>query len=219
MNIEKIKKNTEIKKYIENADEYLKALNYTEHSYPHVLRTATVAKEILLQLGYDKHDAELAEIAGYMHDIGNLVNRIGHAQSGAIMAFKILTDLGLDTNDVIKITTAIGNHDEETAFPNNHITAALILADKADVRRSRVRNTNDPSNFDIHDRVNYSVQRSSINVDVNEGTIELNLTIDSTYCPILDYFEIFLERMNLCKKASKALKMQFKLIINDLCLL
>ena len=158
---EEIKKNEAINTYIKKADESLAALGYTEHNFAHVTKVATDAAYILETLGYSEHDIELAKIAGYMHDIGNLVNRVEHSQSGAIMAFKILTDLGFEPEDVATITTAIGNHDEGDGVPVNAIAAALIIADKSDVRYTRVRNTDLPS-FDIHDRVNYSVKKSSI---------------------------------------------------------
>ena len=209
---EDIKNNNKINAYIKKADESLTALGYTEHSFAHVTKVAETASYILLELGYDKREAELAKIAGYIHDIGNIVNREDHAQSGAIMAFRILDNLNCDPEDIATIVTAIGNHDEKTAFPVNPVAAALILADKTDVRYTRVRN-NDASTFDIHDRVNYSVKKSK--VIVNKGDfIELQLKIDTEVCPLMDYFEIFLDRMLLCRKAAEKLGEKFILVIN-----
>ncbi len=219
INFEDIKNSNEIKTYISKADESLISLGYTEHSFAHVTKVATVANEILAKLGeYDERTLELASIAGYMHDIGNVVNRVDHAQSGAIMAFRILDKMGMDVSEIAKVISAIGNHDESTAVPVNEVAAAIIMADKSDVRRSRVRNR-DFATFDIHDRVNYSVEHSSLNLDVNKKEIALNLTIDTKICAVMDYFEIFLQRMLLCRRAAEFLKLRFKLIINDVELL
>ena len=210
---EEIKSSQVIKTYIRKADESLIALGYTEHSFAHVTKVAQVAKDILLTLGYSEREAELAQIAGYLHDIGNVVNRIDHAQSGAVMAFRILDNMGADPEDIATNITAIGNHDESTAFPVNPVAAALILADKTDVRYTRVRNQ-DFASFDIHDRVNYSVKESEVEV-VKDSHIELRLKIDTEMCAVMDYFEIFLNRMILCRKAAEKLGLQFKLIINE----
>lgn len=209
---EDIKNNNKINTYIKKADESLTALGYTEHSFAHVTKVAETASYILLELGYDKREAELAKIAGYIHDIGNIVNREDHAQSGAIMAFRILDNLNCDPEDIATIVTAIGNHDEKTAFPVNPVAVALILADKTDVRYTRVRN-NDASTFDIHDRVNYSVKKSKVIVN-KDDFIELQLKIDTEVCPLMDYFEIFLDRMLLCRKAAEKLGEKFILVIN-----
>lgn len=203
----------EIRTYIERSDSALLSMGYTEHCFAHVLRVADMAYEILTKLDYPERDAELAGIAGYMHDIGNMINRHGHAQNGAIMAFSLLKELQVDPNDISAIVTAIGNHDEGTAFPVDHITAALILADKSDVRCTRVRNQ-DIATFDIHDRVNYSVKRSDLIIEKGSH-IELNLKIDTEICAVMDYFEIFLERMVLCRKAAEKLNVQFRLTINN----
>lgn len=211
---EEIKKNETINTYIKKADESLVALGYTEHNFAHVTKVAVDAAYILETLGYSKHDIELAKIAGYMHDIGNLVNRVDHSQSGAIMAFKILTDLGFEPEDVATITTAIGNHDEGDGVPVNAISAALIIADKSDVRYTRVRNTDLPS-FDIHDRVNYSVKKSSIKINGDKTLLKLKLEIDTKVSSVVNYFEIFLNRMVLCRKACEKLGLEFKLIINE----
>lgn len=209
---EDICSNEAVKVYIQKADESLTALGYTEHSFPHVSKVAKVASDILLTLGYSEREAELARIAGYLHDIGNVVNRVEHAQSGAVMAFRILDKMGADPEDIATIITAIGNHDESTAFPVNPIAAALILADKTDVRYTRVRNQA-IANFDIHDRVNYSVKESEVEV-VKDSHIELRLTIDTGMCAVMDYFEIFLNRMILCRKAAEKLGLEFWLVIN-----
>lgn len=209
--IEQVKNNQSIKSYIQKADESLIALGFTEHSFPHMSRVSSYAKKILLTLGYSEREAELAEIAGYIHDIGNIVNRVDHAQSGAVMAFRILEKMNADPDDVATIITAIGNHDEGTAFPVNPVAAALILADKTDVRASRVRNT-DVQSFDIHDRVNYAVKRSEL--EIADGEITLDLDIDITISPVMDYFEIFLNRMLLCRKAAEKLGCRFGLYIN-----
>jgi len=209
-----IKNNKEIRTYIEKADEVLTELGYTEHSFAHVTKVAKQAKEILEILGYDERTQELAQIAGFMHDIGNVINRADHAQSGAVMAFRILDKLGMDVEEIATVISAIGNHDEETAVPVNAVAAALILADKSDVRRTRVRNR-DVANFDIHDRVNYSVLSSKLIVDKEEKDAILYLKIDTEHFKIMDYFEIFLGRMLLCRKASQFLGLKFKLVIND----
>jgi len=215
---ESIRKNEDIRALITRADESLIALGYTEHSFAHVTRVAETAGEILTVLGHDPHEVELAKIAGYLHDIGNLVNRVEHSQSGAVMAFTLLTKMGMDIADVATVTTAIGNHDEGTGVPVNPIAAALILADKTDVRRSRVRSA-DFHAVDIHDRVNYSVEKSVVSIDAERKRISLTLTIDTKYGSVMDYFEIFLTRMLLCCKAAEALGLTFKLIANDQVLL
>ncbi len=212
-----ILENESIKTYIKKADESLIALGYTEHSFTHVGKVAKLASDILLTLGYSEREAELAWIAGYLHDIGNVINRVDHAQSGAVMAFRILDKMGADPEDIATIITAIGNHDESTAFPVNPVAAALILADKTDVRYTRVRNQ-DFASFDIHDRVNYSVKESEVEV-VKDSHIELRLTIDTKMCAVMDYFEIFLNRMILCRKAAEKLGLKFKLVINGQALM
>lgn len=210
---EMIQNNPDINTYITQADASLIAMGFTEHSFAHVTKCANVASKLLRDLGYSEREQELAKIAGYMHDIGNVVNREDHAQSGAIMAFRLLDKLGMDASDIAAVVTAIGNHDEHTAFPVNAISAALILADKTDVRRSRVRNR-DTINFDIHDRVNYAVERSDVTLDRDRGTITLALTINTQVCAVMDYFEIFLTRMLLCRKAAEFFHLSFKLDIN-----
>ncbi len=201
-----------IKTYIKKADESLLALGFTEHSFAHVRKVAESAGEILRVQGFHEQEIELAKIAGYLHDIGNVINRVDHAQSGAVMAFRILDKMNVEPEQIATIVTAIGNHDESTAFPVNPVAAALILADKTDVRSSRVRNQ-DTVTFDIHDRVNFSVKESRIQMEKDQY-IELQLTIDTEFCAVMDYFEIFLGRMLLCRKAAEKLGLQFRLNIN-----
>ena len=208
---EDVRQNQAINAYIQKADESLIALGYTEHSFPHVLKVASTASQILTELGYSPREAELAKIAGYLHDIGNIVNRIDHAQSGAVMAFRILDNMGAEAEDIATIVTAIGNHDESTAFPVNSVAAALILADKTDVRRSRVRRQ-PLEQFDIHDRVNFSVTHSQVMIE--KTAITLDITIETEICDVLEYFEIFMERMLLCRRAAEQLKVAFHLIVN-----
>ena len=213
ISIDEVKHNHKVKTYIERADQSLIALGYTEHSFAHVGMVAAKAKEILEIMGYPERECELAEIAGYLHDIGNVINRVEHAQSGAVMAFRILDEMGFDADEVSTIITAIGNHDESTAFPVNPVAAALILADKTDVRRSRVR-VKDTQRFDIHDRVNYAVGRSSVKINDEKTEIALRLEIDTSLCSVTDYFEIFIDRMILCRKAAEKLGLKFVLRIN-----
>ena len=210
---EELKQIPEINTYITAADRSLAELGFTEHSFAHVGKVAHDAAHILKTLGYSEHEIELAKIASHLHDIGNLVNRVEHSQSGAVMAFRILDNLHMNAADIATIVSAIGNHDEGTGVPVNAISAALILADKSDVRRSRVRNR-DKSTFDIHDRVNYSVQESSLEVSEDKEKVILSLTIDTKYGSIMDYFEIFMQRMILCRKAADRLGLSFKLVIN-----
>ena len=215
---EDIQNSPEIRTYITQADASLLALGFTEHAFAHVGRCAAVAADILTQLGYPARQVELARIAAFMHDIGNVVNRHDHAISGATMAFRILDKMGMPPEEVAAVITAIGHHDDSTAFPVNPVAAALILADKTDVRRSRVRNS-DITSFDIHDRVNYAVERSDVLLDVPDKLITLALTINTQVCAVMDYFEIFLQRMVLCRKAAERLGLQFHLEINGQILL
>lgn len=210
---EELKHNEEIRTYIVRSDEALQVLGYTEHSFAHVCKVAATAKYLLEAMGHSAREIELAQIAAYLHDIGNLVNRVDHSQSGAIMAFRILDRLGMPAEDIATVISAIGNHDEGTGVPVSAVAAALILADKSDVRRSRVRNS-DPATFDIHDRVNYSVTEASLTVDCEAATVLLSLEIEAAYSSVMDYFEIFLERMILCRKAAQTLGLQFRLKIN-----
>ena len=210
---EQIKKHPAIKVYIEEANRALDALGYTEHGFAHVTKVAVLAGDILEKLGYDEHTVELAKIAGYMHDIGNIVNRVDHSQSGAVMAFRILDKEGMDPLDISRIVSAIGNHDEGTGMPVNEIAAALIIADKSDVRRSRVRN-DDHSTFDIHDRVNYSVYSTEFDLDTDDKKLTLRLDVDTAYGSVMDFFEIFHTRMIMCKNAALTLGLSFGITIN-----
>ena len=211
---EGVRSNEKIKTYIKKADESLNVMGFTAHSFAHVTKVAQTAKYILKTMGYSEHTCELAAIAGYMHDIGNVINRENHAQNGAIIAFKLLEDMGFEAEDIATIVTAIGNHDESAANSLTPVVAALILADKSDACYTRVRNT-DVAKFDIHDRVNYSVRKSEITINPEHTHITLSLTIDTELSAVFDYFEIFLERMVLCRKATEILNLKFHLVINE----
>ena len=215
---EEIWKSEEVNAYIKNGNDNLGVIGFTEHGLAHAKRSSDVARQILQSLGYDARTCELAAIAGYMHDIGNVVNRSDHAQSGALMAFTILNKLQMDPAEIALVVAAIGNHDEGPAAAVNPIAAALILSDKSDVRRSRVRDKGTVA-ADIHDRVNYAVERSAMEIDPENRTAVLNIVIDTTICPVMEYFEIFLTRMVLCRQAAQFLNLQFELIINDTRLL
>ena len=210
---DQVKNDRAIRAYIASSDDSLRALGYTEHSFAHVAAVAERVGDILTELNYGERMAELGRIAGFMHDIGNLVNRSEHSQSGAVMAFRILDNMGMEPEEIALIVTAIGNHDEGTGVPVNALAAALILADKSDVRRSRVRNKDDIKN-DIHDRVNFSVVDSGFALDVAAKTVTLSLEIDTEISSLIDYFVIFTERMELCKSAAEKLGLSFKLKIN-----
>lgn len=208
-----IKQNPDIMEYIRRADKALEAQGFTEHSFAHVEKTAQVASMVLRELGYDERTVELVKIAGIMHDIGNVINRVDHAQSGAVMAFRLLDNLSMPASEICSIISAIGNHDEGTGQPLDPISAALIIGDKTDVRRSRVRNS-DLLTFDIHDRVNYAVEYSTVSFNEDKSSIILELQIDTQISSVLEYFEIFLARMLLCKRASQYLGVKFKMIVN-----
>ena len=210
---EDVKNNSAVRTYIQRADESLTALGYTEHSFAHVTAVAENAAYILSTLGYPERTVELAKIAGFLHDIGNLVNWVDHSQSGAVMAFRILDNMDCPPEEIATIVTAIGNHDEGTAFPVNAVAAAIILADKTDVRRTRVRNR-DFSTFDIHDRVNYAVHTSRVQITDDKTRIVLELDLDTEISSVMDYFEIFMERMLLCRRAAEKLELHFSLVIN-----
>ena len=218
MTYENMKNDIAVRTYIQKADESLAALGYTEHSFAHVGMVAKRAGEILATMGADKRQVELVKIAAHLHDIGNLVNRSEHSQSGAVMAFLLLDRMGFPPEEIAEIATAIGNHDEGTGVPVSSLAAALIIADKSDVRRSRVRNQ-DPATFDIHDRVNWSVTETELVISPDKTGIRLHLTIDTSICSIMDYFEIFLGRMSLCRKAAEKLGLVFGLTINGQSLL
>ena len=191
---------------------------YTEHSYRHLGIVSERAGNILRDLGFDERTVELTRIAGYLHDIGNCVNRVHHAHSGAILSYNILKDMGMDVNERTEIMMAIGNHDENTGTAISNISAALILADKSDVARSRVSKTN-IATFDIHDKVNYAVTNADLKLDAENRVITLKLDIDTKICPVLDYFKIFMDRTIMSKYAAKYLKIWYELIINNTKLL
>jgi len=216
--LEDVKNNDDVKELITGAQRQLDVLGYTEHSTRHVNIVSGRAGKILEMLEYDEERIELAKIAGYLHDIGNCINRQDHAHTGAILAYNILKDLGMSPRDRMDIMMAIGNHDEETGTAVSDISAALILADKSDVHRDRVVNKN-LSKFDIHDRVNYAVTEANLQIDNTDKKVILELTIDTKICPVLDYFKIFMDRTIMSKYAAKYLKIWFELIINDTKLL
>ena len=215
---EDVKNNVEVKALVEGAQKQMNALGYTEHSVRHVMIVANRAAYVLETLGYPEERIELAKIAGYMHDIGNCVNRVDHAHTGAILAYQILKGMGMDSEKRTEIMMAIGNHDEQTGTAVSDISAALILADKSDAHRSRVVNKN-ISSFDKHDKVNYAVTNSEFTISKEEKKASLNLTIDTKISPVLDYFEIFMDRTVMSKHAAKYLGIWFELIINGTKLL
>ena len=218
MTLEDIKNNKEIEELILSSQRQLNALGYTEHSMRHISIVSNRAAKILETLDYPKERIELAKIAGYMHDIGNCVNRVDHAHSGAILAYQILKEMGMNVKDRTEIMMAIGNHDEQTGTAVSDISAALILADKSDVHRDRVVNTN-MSTFDKHDKVNYAVTNADFIIDKEKRKVTLDLTIDTNICPVLDYFEIFMDRTMMSKYAAKYLNLWYELIINGTRLL
>lgn len=211
--VQDIRNSEEVKTFLSIAEKQMQVLGYTEHSFRHVSLVSENAGRILEQLGHSEREVELTKIAGYMHDIGNAVNRTDHAHSGAILAYGMLIRMGMDYGEAGEIMHAIGNHDERTGTAVSNISAALVLADKSDVHRSRVRNT-DFATFDIHDRVNYAVEKSVITVDKEAKTADLVLQIDTAICPVMDYFEIFLARMTMNRRAAAFLGLHFQLLIN-----
>ena len=216
--LQDIKENKELEALINGAQQYLNEIGYTEHGHRHISIVSKRAGDILEKLGYPERTIELTRIAGYMHDIGNCVNRVDHAHTGAILANNILKEMGMSVEERTQIMMAIGNHDEKTGTAVNDISAALILADKSDVHRDRVTNKN-LSTFDIHDRVNYAVTDANLCLDEQERKVTLKLKIDTKICPVLDYFEIFMDRTMMSKYAAKYLKIWYQLIINDTKLL
>lgn len=213
-----IRGDAEVDTYIHQGNQYLGAMGFTEHSHRHLNLVAEVAARILRELGYPERDSELAAIAGYLHDLGNVVSRQNHGSTGAMLAYQVLTRLGMEVEEIAMIMAAVGNHEEEYGHAVNHIAAVLILADKSDVHRARVRNT-DVSTFDIHDRVNYAVEQSSLQVDAAEKLITMELHIDLQISTVMEYFEIFLSRMVMCRRAAAFLGCHFSLVINGARLL
>lgn len=217
--IKEVKNDSEVIAFIARADKVMEEIGYTEHGYRHADLVSKIAFNILDRLGYSKREAELAEIAGYLHDIGNLVNRKNHYLVGAKISGDILKGLGMEPDEVSQIMSAIGNHEEESGTAIDAITAALILADKSDVHRSRVRRDMAEFAFDIHDRVNYAVNHSFIRVNNEEKKIALELEIDTDISQVMDYFEIFLDRMTMCRRAADTLGCEFEIIINGVKIL
>jgi uncharacterized protein len=209
-----LKENPKIRIYLERADKHLEGIGYTEHGLRHATITANVSEKILRTLGYQKDEVRLAGVAGFLHDIGNVCGRINHGQSGAIIVHSILSEIGMPSLEVVGIMEAIGNHEEELGQPTSEISAALILADKSDVHRSRVRTTRF-INFDIHDRVNYAAEKSSLQISKDNRTISLLIKINTEISQVMEYFEIFLSRMIICRKAAKVLSCEFELVINE----
>ena len=213
MTYEQVKQDEAVKVYIAQADASMEALGFTEHSFAHVGRVAALAGYLLETLGYPQRTVELAKIAGYLHDIGNVVNRVDHSQSGAVMAVRILDRMNFPPEEIAAIVTAIGNHDEGTGVPVNAVAAALIIADKSDVRRTRVRDKADIA-LDIHDRVNYSVTDSKLTISEDKQELVLALTVDTQVSTIMEYFEIFMKRMLMCRKAAQKLGLSFRVTVN-----
>ena len=218
ISLEDVKRNPEVMAYLERSNEVMGALGYTEHSFRHVGLVSHIAHNIMAHLGYPQREAELAAVAGYLHDIGNVVSRLNHGQIGAVIAGDILRRMGLPIDEVAQVMGAIGNHDDDVGQPVSRISAAILLGDKSDVHRTRVRNI-DPATFDIHDRVNYAAEKSFVRVDEKEKTITLELTVDTKIAPVMEYFEIFLTRMVMCRRAASFLGCNFELSINEVRLL
>lgn len=216
--LEAVRKHPLVNTFIKKGNEHLEVMGYTDHGFLHVNIVSRLAREIMLKLDYGEKLAELAGIAGYMHDIGNVINRSSHSQGGALLAMDILRGMGMDPAEISAVCAAIGNHDEGSGHPVNEVAAALILADKSHVHRNRVRNR-DIATFDIHDRVNYAVRYSIIDINEEERVITLEVEIDTEICPVMEYFEIFMSRMLLCRRAASFLGCQFELVINGAKLL
>ena len=216
--LEDVINNEEVQAFVNASQKQLEALGYTEHSNRHIGIVSKRTGEILTKLGFDERTIELGKIAGYLHDIGNCVNRVDHAHTGATLAYNILKEIGMPAEERTEIMMAIGNHDEKTGTAVSAISAALILADKSDVHRDRVVNTN-MSTFDIHDRVNYAVTDAKLELNEETRKVTLTLTIDTQICPVLDYFQIFMDRTMMSKYAAKYLHIWFELIINEIKLL
>lgn len=218
LSLKEIKQDPQVDAFMKRASQNLEAMGYTEHGYRHAGLVSSIAHNVLERLDYPTRSAELAGIAGYLHDIGNVVSRDHHGQSSALMAMPILTRLNMDPAEIALIMAAVGNHEEEYGHPVNEISAAVILADKTDVHRTRVRKK-DISSMDIHDRVSYAAERSFLDVDPDRKIVTLTITIDISICPVMEYFEIFLSRMTMCRRAAKVLGCEFKIEINGACLL
>lgn len=218
LGLERLRADEELRGYIEMADEHMERMGFTEHGLRHVNLVSHHARRLLRELGYDERLAELAGMAGYLHDVGNMLGRSLHGQTGALMSWQLLREMGLSWREVGLVIAAVGNHEEEYGVATSPVAAAVIIADKADVHRSRVRNR-DLARFDIHDRVNFAVERSELRVDPEPRRIELHLHIDTAIAPVMEYFEIFLERMVMCRRAADVLGARFRLTINEVELL
>ncbi len=216
--LEQVKRDPEVQAYLSGGDEVLAAMGYTEHGQRHAALVANIARNILERLGHPGREAELAAIAGYLHDIGNVISRQNHEQIGGLVALRVLDRLGMPPSETAMVVAAIGNHGEDVGVPVNNLAAALLLADKSDVHRSRVRNP-EMASFDIHDRVNYAAEHSFLRVDDRRKAITLEIKIDTKISPVMDYFEIFLTRMVLCRRAASFLGCDFELVINGVRLL
>lgn len=215
--VDQVRADPEVITFVQQANEALRGLGYTEHGQRHAGLVANVAENVLIRLGFDERVGQLAQVAGYLHDIGNLLHREHHAQSSALMAWQILKRLGMSTDEIALVMNAIGNHEEERGTATNPVSAAVIIADKADVHRSRVQNP-DLATFDIHDRVNYASTRSFVRVDAAQRIIALELEIDTQFAQVIEYFEIFLSRMTMVRQASNFLGCDFRLMINEVYL-
>jgi uncharacterized protein len=218
LTLDDVKRDREAEAFIAKADEYTRAIGYTEHGFRHANLVASIAANVLRRLGRQERTIHLAAISGYLHDIGNLVGRVNHEHTGALLASRILNRLGMEPVDQAVVMGAVGNHEEQTGDPVSEVCAALIISDKSDVHRTRVRNP-DPTTFDTHDRVNFAVEHSFLRVDEPAHTITLELTIDTKISHVMEYFEIFLPRMVMCRRAAKLLGCEFKLLINGTKLL
>ena len=212
--VDQVRKDSEVIAFVQQANEALRGLGYTEHGQRHAGLVGNVAENVLIRLGYDERVGQLAQVAGYLHDIGNLLHREHHAQSSALMAWPILKRLGMHTDEIALVMNAIGNHEEERGTATNPVSAAVIIADKADVHRSRVQNP-DAATFDIHDRVNYASTRSFVRVDADKRVIALELEIDTQFAQVIEYFGIFLSRMTMVRQAVNFLGCEFRLMINE----
>jgi len=215
--VAQVRADPEVVAFVQQANEALRGLGYTEHGQRHAGLVGNVAENVLIRLGFDERVGQLAQVAGYLHDIGNLLHREHHAQSSALMAWQILKRLGMSTDEIALVMNAIGNHEEERGTATNPVSAAVIIADKADVHRSRVQNP-DPATFDIHDRVNYAATRSFVRVDADKRVIALELEIDTQFAQVIEYFEIFLSRMTMVRQAANFLGCEFRLMINEVYL-
>ena len=213
LTLKEVRHDGRVRTYITRANEQMQAIGYTEHGHRHAGIVSSIARSVLTQLGHPEREAELAAIAAYLHDMGCVVNRVGHVEAGALMSYSLLTDMGMRADEIATVIGAIGNHEEPNGLPISPVSAAVILADKSDVHFSRVQEK-DPVKFDIHDRVNYAVQKSFLRVDDETKAIILELTIDTTHASVTEYFEIFVLRMVLCRRAADFLGCKFHLNIN-----